>query len=131
MARLHHNEPFAARQLEDPGDRRLLAWLVRESRRDEAAVRLAFGIAVTNHFASAEVAWLGPLSSRFNHGPLRVGNTTPGPRLVPGTPELAGRLGVRLGVSGPRVGVLEWVLVRDTAAGQELTLPYPDGYRDF
>ena len=87
VAQLHINEPFASRQLQDPADKRMLMRLARG--RDEAAVRRAFGIAVTNHFANAGVAWLGPLSSRFNHGPLLVANNTPVPRMVPATPELA------------------------------------------
>jgi len=123
VAQLHINEPFAARQLQDPADRRLLMRLARGQ--DEAAVRRAFGYAVTNHFANAGVAWLGPLSSRFNHGPLLVGNNTPVPRMLPATPELAIRLGVR---PGAPIGAIEWILTQDASAGEELTLIYPIGY---
>jgi hypothetical protein len=131
VAALHDNEPFASRQLQDTGDRRMLARLARG--RGEVVVRKTFNLVVTNHFAHGGVAWLGPLSSRFNHGPQLVGNPTPGPRLVPKASDLAGlagRLGV-LAVPGLDFGVLEWVLTEDASAGQELTFPYGEGYSDF
>jgi len=126
VLQLYHNEPFASRQLQDPADGRMLTRFARG--RDEAAVRRAFGIAVTNHFANGGFAWLCPLGSRINHGPRLVANNSPVPRMVPATPELAIRLGVR---PGAPVGVIEWVVTKDASANEELTFPYLDGYAVF